>query len=134
VKQIVFFDGVCNLCNGWIDFLAPRLIKPAPGESVHFASLQGKTARDLGISPELKSILLWKDGKILDESDAVFEILKLLRFPWPLARIFKILPRGFRNAVYRWVARNRYRWFGQRTECRLPTEAERKRFGSLFLE
>jgi predicted DCC family thiol-disulfide oxidoreductase YuxK len=134
VKQIVFFDGVCNLCNGWIDFLAPRLkSNRAQSESVHFASLQGKTAAELKITNGLKSIVFLRESETLVESDAVLAVFGLLRFPWPLFRLFKFIPRTVRDGIYRWVARNRYRWWGKRAICRVPTEADRK-LGSLFLE
>jgi predicted DCC family thiol-disulfide oxidoreductase YuxK len=131
VKHVVFFDGVCNFCNGWIDFLAPRL---KPDASVFFASLQGHTAAKLLKSPGMDSIVYLRDGKILIESDAIFGLMSLMRWPWPLFRVLAAVPRGLRNSIYRRVARNRYRWFGKRQECRIPTPEEQRRFQNRFLD
>lgn len=136
MKSIVFFDGVCNLCNAWVDFLAPRLKK---NSELYFASLQGKTAEQI-LAPQLlknqqlDSVLFWHEQKLLRESDAVLAILGFMRLPWSLFQFLRIIPRPFRNAIYRWIARNRYRWFGQRTECRMPTESERTWFQNRFLD
>ena len=126
---IVFFDGVCNLCNGFIDFL----VSHDRARALRYASLQGKTSRELlgiDIGRELSSVVLIENGKILRESDAVLRILSKLGGPWILAPGFKILPRALRDWAYRFVARNRYRWFGKRETCRLPSPEER----ALFLD
>jgi len=131
VKHVVFFDGICNLCNGWVDFLLPRL---KVDSSLTFASLQGKAASELLKNPGLTSIVLWEDGAVFTESDAILRILGDLRRPWSWLRIFRVIPRRLRNALYRGIARRRYRWFGKRETCRVPPPEERARFQNRFLE
>ncbi|MCA6073821.1 thiol-disulfide oxidoreductase DCC family protein [Fulvivirga sedimenti] len=131
-SHIIFFDGVCNLCNGFVNFIIDRDTKGL----FKFSSLQSDSARELlapypeiitGENPE-SVVLLTGDGRVLSESDAVLEIAGLMGGAWPTLKVFKVFPRGFRNAVYRWVARNRYRWFGKRDVCRLPTPELKERF------
>lgn len=126
---IVFFDGVCNLCNGAIDWL----VRHDRMRQIQYASLQGTTAAQI-VPDHLSdgdpdSILVWVDGAVLSRSDAVLKILSYLspgyRF---LAATGKIVPRFLRDSIYKWVARNRYRWFGKRDSCRLPTPEERAAF------
>lgn len=124
---IFFFDGVCNLCNGAVDWI----VRHDPKAVFHFASLQGETANEMvpQAAQNLDSMVLWEDGKEYKESDAVLRTGKRLGGFWSvLATVASVFPRGFRDAVYRWVAKNRYRWFGQKDSCRLPTPEERKRF------
>ena len=128
-KGIVLFDGVCNLCNRWVNIL----LKYDKKEQLQFASLQGNTAKELlpryGLDPEvLNSIVFLTDKGCFQESTAVLEICKSMGFPWNLLYIFKLLPSFIRDNIYRMVARNRYRWFGKKETCRIPTEAERRRF------
>jgi len=127
-RPVVFFDGVCGLCNSAIDFI----MRHDPAQLFLFAPLQGDTARDrLGIAPgaDLDTmILVTGDGRRHDKSDAALRIAMAMGGGWKLLGLFLILPRFLRNAVYGFVARNRYRWFGRKESCRLPTPAERKRF------
>ncbi|MGZ5280187.1 MAG: thiol-disulfide oxidoreductase DCC family protein [Pseudobdellovibrionaceae bacterium] len=124
--KIVFFDGICHLCNGFVNF---AIQNGTSKTLLVFAPLQGTTAEQL-LSPEdrkaLSSVIFLNDGKTFRHSEAVLEIMKFLKFPWPLlAVIFQIIPSDFRNVIYNWVARNRYRWFGQRESCRLPEPQEK---------
>lgn len=128
-EPILFFDGVCNLCNSWVDFL----IRHSTSGRIYFASLQGVTAQHVvGIerSQKLKSLIFFKDGKLFEKSDAFFEILSVLGGPWKLLKILKIVPRSLRDWVYDQVASQRYNWFGKRESCRLPSMEER----ALFLD
>lgn len=122
--RIVFFDGICGLCNTSVDFLMPR----DHNDRLHFATLQGETAEQL-LSPEqlsdLDTILYYREGKVLDRSTAVLTILKDMGGPWSVLRVALILPRSLRDAVYKIVADNRYRWFGKKESCRMPTPKER---------
>ncbi len=131
-SPIIFFDGVCNLCNGFVNFIIDRDRKGL----FKFSSLQSDAARELlaaypdiitGDDPE-SVVLLTGDGRVFSESDAVLEIAGLMGGVWPAFKAFKVFPRGFRDAVYRWVARNRYRWFGKRDVCRMPTPELKGRF------
>jgi predicted DCC family thiol-disulfide oxidoreductase YuxK len=133
---ILFFDGHCGLCNRFVDFLYLRDRRGL----FRFAPLQGKTATlyvPLDAVPEggpgeralaPRSIVLWENGRIRRKSDAVLSVLAELGGAWRMASILRILPRFLRDALYDFVARNRYRWFGRRAACRLPTPGERVRF------
>lgn len=124
----VLFDGVCNLCNGTVDFI----LKRDPKKQFMFAALQSETGqiirKKFSIPDEIDSVVLIHEEKVFFESDAALEIARLLPIPWKWAVILRIVPVGWRNAVYRWIARNRYRWFGKKQECRIPTPEERKFF------
>lgn len=98
-------------------------------QRLRFASLQGETAREL-LTPqvrELNTLIYWRDGVILQRSDAVLQALQDLGGWWKVAVIPRLLPRFFRDAIYLLVARNRYVWFGQRELCRVPSESEKDR-------
>jgi hypothetical protein len=129
---IILFDGVCNLCNGTVQFI----VKRDRAARFRFASLQGAAARrvcaEAGIAApdarEPDSIIVLADGRALERSDAVLAIAARLPFPWPLLGAFRVLPQGLRDLAYRFVARRRYRWFGRRESCMVPTPALRDRF------
>jgi predicted DCC family thiol-disulfide oxidoreductase YuxK len=128
-KSVVLFDGVCNLCNGAVDFI----IRRDKGHKFMFASLQseaGQELLDLYWLPkdEYESMVLLKRGKLYQKSTAALEIAAELPGGWSLLRIFKGIPAPLRNAVYTFIATNRYRFFGQKETCRLPTPDERARF------
>jgi predicted DCC family thiol-disulfide oxidoreductase YuxK len=127
--MIVLFDGVCNLCSGAVHFIIAR----DPKARFQFSSLQSSFAQaELarhGIhGQELFSIILLKNRKAFQKSDAVLEIARHLPGGWPLAYLFKVIPRFIRDPVYDFIARNRYRWFGKKDACWLPTPALRARF------
>jgi len=125
----VLFDGVCNLCNGAVRFIAAN----DPERRFAFASLQSPRARALlgeraGDAREPDSIVLLAGGRRYECSDAALHIALGLRAPWPLAFGAILIPRGARDAVYRWIARSRYRWFGRTDACALPPPGLRERF------
>jgi predicted DCC family thiol-disulfide oxidoreductase YuxK len=121
----VLFDGVCN---HWVQFI----IKRDPKAKFQFASLQSTEAKELlhvyGRQVTLDSIVLVQQGKVYTESTAILHILRQLRGLWKVAGIGLIVPAFIRDPFYRWFARNRYRWFGQRESCMLPTPEIRQRF------
>ena len=128
---VVLFDGVCNLCNGTVQFL----IDHDKGERLRFAALQSEAgARVLQAhgrtapTGDPDSVVLVEAGRVYDHSDAALRIARHLGFPWSLAAIGWVFPRFLRDAVYRFIARNRYRWFGREESCRVPTPALRARF------
>jgi predicted DCC family thiol-disulfide oxidoreductase YuxK len=128
-RSIVLFDGICNLCSGSVAFVIAR----DPGGRFAFAALQTDAARTLlrqVSAPESlpDSIVLIEDGRVYTRSTAALRIARGLRFPWPLASAFFAVPRPVRDWVYDAVARNRYRWFGQRAVCMMPTPDIRRRF------
>lgn len=128
MKQIVLFDGVCNLCNGAVQFIMKR-----DDETFHFASLQSdigqKLLRQYRLPPSFNSIVLIRGTRAYVRSDAVLQIGRQLTEPYATCSTLAFfIPRSIRDVLYRFVARSRYQWFGKRDECRLPTPNERKRF------
>lgn len=130
-SSVVLFDGVCNLCNGSVQFILDR----DPAGRFRFASLQSEAGqnllRDHGRPPQTDapdSVILVEGASLWERSDAALRIATGLGFPWRLLAVFRVVPRPLRDAVYRWIARNRYRWFGRTETCRLPSPALRARF------
>ncbi len=129
-QNIIFFDGVCNLCNGAVNFVIDRDAK----SQFRFSALQSEFAKNKlsssGIDPgQLDTIILMQnDGSIKTKSSAALHIAKKLSGLWPLLFAFIILPKFFRDWVYDIVARYRYRWFGQADQCRMPTPELTRRF------
>ena len=123
--NIVFFDGYCGLCNGFINML----IKINSKKKLLFSPLQGETAKKIqGLTLCEDSIVFYSKRRCFLRSNAVLEILFSLGGFWRFVLIFKIIPRFIRDFVYRVVAKNRYHWFGKTTSCRIPTEAEKQFF------
>lgn len=126
---VILFDGVCNLCNGWVRFVVRR----DPAGVFRFAAQQSPSgqamieARMKGVA-ELSSVILIVDDAVYLESDAVLRILARLGPPWSWAMFFRFIPRRFRDACYRFVARHRYRWFGKTELCQIPSAEMRSRF------
>ena len=124
---IIFFDGVCGLCNRFVDFVLPRDRR----QEFRFAPLQGETARRYLASEEiaaLKTVVLVDETGVHRQSTAVLRVLKRLGGGWPLlSRILQLVPTPLRDVGYRLVARNRYRLFGKKDACRMPTPEERGR-------
>jgi predicted DCC family thiol-disulfide oxidoreductase YuxK len=123
------FDGVCNLCNGAVRFIAAN--DPAgrfaflPLQSPRARALLGERADD---PREPDSVVLFSNGRRFERSDAALHIALGLRAPWPLAFALILVPRALRDGAYRWIARNRYRWFGRKDACPLPPPGLRERF------
>jgi predicted DCC family thiol-disulfide oxidoreductase YuxK len=128
-KKIILFDGICNLCNSSVQFIIRRDKK----KKFLFASLQGKTGQELLQRFQLpadhfNSFILVDGEKVYTRSAGALRTLKELGGGWSLFYAFIILPRFIRDAVYNWIARNRYKWFGKREECMIPTPELRERF------
>jgi predicted DCC family thiol-disulfide oxidoreductase YuxK len=126
-KPIIFFDGVCGLCSAVVDF-----VMAIDKKGVHlFTPLQGETAQEL-LTPherkDLDSIIVYQNGRKLKKSEAVFQIFKNIGGAWGLLGVLSILPRFITDAGYGLIARYRYKLFGKKETCRLPTPQERKRF------
>lgn len=125
---IVFFDGVCGLCNKSVDFIMSR----DPDGIFRFSPLQGETARAM-LSPEdvanLSTFVLFNDGRFYKRSSAVMRVLWTLGGWWRVpAVLLAIIPPPVRDLGYRAVVANRYRMFGKKETCRMPTPEERARF------
>lgn len=128
-KLIILFDGVCNLCNGFVQFV----IKRDPHARFKFAALQSDAAVELllthQIDPkELSSVIFIVNKTVYTQSDAALKIAQNLGSAWPLAASLLIIPKFIRNAVYRFIAKNRYRWFGKTDQCMMPNPRFENRF------
>ncbi len=128
-RPVVLFDGVCNLCSNYVQFI----IKRDPTAKFRFASLQSAFGQKLSSqfkldTQHLHSIILVQGNTFKERSNAALEIARHLSGAWPLLHTFKIVPRFLRDPIYNWVARNRYRWFGKKDECWIPTPDLKNRF------
>lgn len=126
---IILFDGVCNLCNGSVQFI----LKRDPEGQFRFASLQSPAGQDLlarfGIDRSIvDSVVLLEEDGWHKESDAALRIAHRLGGVWKVLTVFRLIPRPLRDAAYRFIARHRYRWFGRTETCWLPTPDLRARF------
>jgi len=125
----ILFDGVCNLCNGFVQFV----VKRDPQGRFRFAALTSDAAQSMlrqsGVTlPLPDSMVLIEDGAVYLRSDAPLRIARGLTFPWPLLYGFVVVPRFIRDRVYDFIAARRYRWFGRRDVCMIPTPDLRRRF------
>ena len=128
-EPIVVFDGVCNLCEDSVAFIIAR----DPGAKFKFVSAQSPIGKEIqeryGIDAiEDETVILIKNGKVFTHSDAGLEIAKDLNGSWSLLRYAKAVPRPIRNKVYSTIAKNRYKWFGKKNECMLPSSEIKARF------
>lgn len=148
---VVLFDGVCNLCNGAVQFVLDH----ERGPVLRFAALQSDAARtllasvgsgarvdaELGDGPATTSpsdgesgesgpgtIVFVEEGRVYVRSTAALRVTRYLRAPWRFLYVLTLVPRFLRDAVYRWIGKNRYRWFGKTETCRVPTPELRARF------
>ncbi len=123
-RNIVFFDGVCHLCNGFVDMV----ISKDPQHHYLFAPLQGETAKSLLPSQDLKqldTVIYFEAGQIYYRSAAIVKVVSGLGGVYKLFALMMIIPTPVRDFLYRKIAKNRYKWFGERDFCRLPTPDER---------
>ena len=122
--KIVFFDGVCHLCNGFVD----SVITIDTNHIFYFAPLQGETAQKLLPAQDraqLDSVIYYESEKLFYSSTAVLKILIGLGGLYRVFMFLWVIPRPVRDFVYGIIARNRYQWFGKREFCRLPRPDER---------
>lgn len=147
-QPILFFDGVCGLCNRFVDFM----LRADSQHRFRFAPLQGETARRLlgmqnqagGHEPgdpqagdpqagdsqsgDPRSFIFLDTDRQYEQSNAVLHAMIRLGDAWRLIAVLYVFPRPLRDFIYHIVARNRYRWFGRRDACRMPMPEERDRF------
>lgn len=125
--NVIYFDGVCGLCNGFIDFIMKidrkNMFKFSPLQSEHAQKNLPKE-----FTEDLDSVVVQIDGQTLRKSKAVFAVLKRIGGVWTVASSVGLLPESFLNKAYDMVAENRYKIFGKKESCRLPTPEERQRF------
>ena len=126
---VILFDGVCNFCNYWVNFA----IKRDREKKLKFTTLQGETAKQLlrqyNISlTSLSSVVFIDNGKAYTQSSAALRICKYLNGGWKLFFGLMIIPKFIRDAFYNIIARYRYKWFGKKETCMVPTPELRERF------
>lgn len=127
MNNIVLFDGVCNFCDSSVQYI----IKRDPLSKFRFAAIESPIGNELKEQYDIKdssSIVLIQDGKQYTKSTAVLKIAKELKGPTKLLYAFVVIPKPLRDIAYAFIAKNRYKWFGQKETCRIPTPAERSRF------
>ncbi len=124
---LILYDGVCGLCHRTVQFVLPR------SREIRFAPLQSRLAAELlkrcGLpGDERETVVFVERGRCYTLSTAVLKLLPHLSGGWPALSVFLLVPRPLRDFAYRWVARNRYRWFGKLDSCRLPAPEQASRF------
>ena len=128
-KKIILFDGVCNLCNTSVLFVIKRDTK----DHFRFAALQSEIGQSLAKKHQLDttqvdSIVLIMKDKVFIKSSAALNISRYLKGAYPLLFLFIIIPSFIRNWVYDYVAKNRYRWYGKKDQCMIPTKELKSKF------
>lgn len=124
---IILFDGVCNLCNQTVLFI----LKYERNQNIKFATLQSDAAKKLlrNFKEEMitDSVILVEKGKLYQQSTAALHIAKKLKY-FRFFYILIIIPTCIRDLLYRYIARNRYKWFGIKSQCMVPSSELQKRF------
>ena len=128
-KNIVFYDGVCSFCNGLVVFL----LKHEKNNNMSFCSLQSEFAKsflnDFNIKNNLETIYYYSNGVRYERSDAIIKITRNLKLPYLIVPyLLPIAPKFIREYFYKLFARNRYKWFGKKDECQIPSPEDRLRF------
>ena len=127
--RIILFDGVCNFCNSSVQLI----LKNDSKQHFTFASLQSEAGQTLLNhfnlpDTEFDSIIYIEHHCVYEKSSAALRIARCMDWPWKLILIGMVIPRFLRDLLYSWVAKNRYRWFGQKDQCMIPSPAQRARF------
>jgi predicted DCC family thiol-disulfide oxidoreductase YuxK len=120
-NRVVVYDGYCHLCSGWVRFFERHPVQPP----FSLIPMQSPLGRELlaqyGIDPDDPStFLVLNRGQAFTASDAVIQVITAVGGVWRLVQVAHLVPRAWRDALYRVLARNRYRWFGRRKTCYLP--------------
>ena len=130
-KKIIFYDGICNMCNGFVN----TVIKLDKRNQLFFSPLNGKNAKNLlkaqgGKIKNIDSVIFYNNKKISIKSEAVIDIIKSLGSFYIIISIIKIIPSFILDGIYDLVAKNRYSWFGKKSSCPMPD----KKIVSQFIE
>lgn len=128
-NRIILFDGICNLCNASVNFI----IKNDKKNRFVFASLQSDVAKEILLQfsekkLNLNTLIYFENGVLFKKSTAALKIAKQLRFPWPIFYVFMIVPAFLRDYIYTFIANNRYKWFGKKATCMIPTPELKSKF------
>ena len=129
VQPIILFDGVCNFCNAAVNFV----IKRDKQGVLKFAALQSNAGVQLLQqynlpTTDMKSFVFIENGIAHTQSTAALKVCKYLGWAWPLCYVFILVPKFVRDGLYSWIAKNRYKWFGQKNACMIPTPEVKSRF------
>ncbi|NNE27544.1 MAG: DUF393 domain-containing protein [Saprospiraceae bacterium] len=119
-KDIIRFDGVCNLCNSFVQFVLKRDID----QVFRFGTLQSRESDVV----EYNTVEVHSGGETLEHSAAFLSVVRRLKGFWPYLYLTVIIPKQIRDLIYHWVARNRYRWFGKQESCMIPSSDVSDRF------
>jgi predicted DCC family thiol-disulfide oxidoreductase YuxK len=126
--SVILFDGVCNVCSGFVQFVIER----DPAGRFQFGALQSDEGQRLlasiGHSSHLDTMVLVEQGRVFTRSAAALRVVRSLRFPWPLVYALVAVPAPLRDRLYDFFARHRYEWFGRRDRCLVPTPEIERRF------
>ena len=129
-QHILLFDGICNLCNGSVQFV----LKHEKAPVFQFASIQSETGKELltwcGLPPDFNDAVIYiENGEIYQGSTAALKIGQRLKFPWSMiSNVGFIVPKLIRDWIYRQIGTHRYQWFGKRDACMVPTKESKSRF------
>ncbi len=128
-QSIVFFDGICNLCNASIDFIIKRDFK----NQFLVGALQDDFSKEILSGHQVRqdyldSLVLLDDDRIFYKSTAALKISRELSGLWPIFYPLIFLPKWIRDPIYDFIGKNRYRWFGKKNTCRIPTPEEKAKF------
>ncbi len=128
-EPVILFDGVCNLCNSVVKLV----IRQDKNAYFKLAALQSRAGQELlkkhGLpQKDFETFLLFENGKVYQQSDAALMVAKRFSPYWQGLQVLWIIPQLIRNAVYRFIARRRYRWFGKKEACMIPTPDIKNRF------
>jgi predicted DCC family thiol-disulfide oxidoreductase YuxK len=129
IYAIIIFDGECNLCERAVQFIIPR----DPQKRFRFAANQSEVGQRL-LEPyhfskdQINTIILIRDERLYTKSDAVLQVTRKLSGFWPILYSFVVIPKAIRDPIYQWIARNRYKWFGKKDHCMMPSPDIKSRF------
>ncbi len=127
-NPILFYDGVCNLCNGFVQMV----IKHDEHGKIKYCALQdpsGVNIREyLNQKHDISTAIGMYKKQIFTHSDVLFMIARVLKGKWIILRPFQWIPKSIRDRIYNWVAKNRYKWFGQKDSCPVPDIKIKNRF------
>jgi predicted DCC family thiol-disulfide oxidoreductase YuxK len=128
-QPLILFDGVCNLCNSSVQFV----IKRDKHHKFKFASLQSDVAKQILLqfhqnNSDLNSIILIGNNKLYEKSSAILRIFKILGGIYSVLYVFIIVPKPIRDWIYNYIAKNRYKWYGKKDSCMIPTKELKNKF------
>ena len=128
-QPIILFDGVCNFCNSAVNFTLKRNKKA----NIMFAPMQSgagaKILQQYNLDQnDMKSFIFIDNGVVYKQSTGALRVCKYLSGLWPICYGLIIIPKFIRDGIYNWIAKNRYKWFGQKQACMIPTPDVKARF------